>query len=24
VLCEPGTQVTPGQKLLIVDINGAG
>jgi len=24
VLCEPGTQVTPGQKLLVVDVSGAG
>jgi urea carboxylase len=24
VLCEPGTQVTPGQKLLVVDVRGAG
>jgi urea carboxylase len=22
VLCEPGTQVTPGQKLLVVDVSG--
>ena len=24
VLCEPGTQVTPGQKLLVVDVSEAG
>jgi urea carboxylase len=24
VLCHPGTQVTPGQKLLVVDVSGAG
>jgi biotin carboxyl carrier protein len=24
VLCEPGTQVTPGQKLLVIDTSGAG
>jgi len=24
VLCEPGTQVTPGQKLLVVDVSGGG
>jgi urea carboxylase len=24
VLCEPCTQVTPGQKLLVIDVSGAG
>jgi urea carboxylase len=24
VLCEAGTQVTPGQKLLVVDVSGGG